>query len=143
MNEENLLAIADARCGQDDLPSEPLDAIESNAGRGEEDTLGRLGTPECVLLDKAAAARDAHVSMEPWEARVRNPSLAAAYALWWRAEQRRHMSEQRVDGSIHILPDCRCCGMGTGSFCEQCNLPLCTLCCEAFDECCFACMNNK
>ena len=90
MNEENLAAIADARCGQDDLPSEPLDAIESNAGRGGEDTLGRLGTPECVLLDKAAAACDAHVSMEPWEARVRNSSLAAAYALWWRRNKNSH-----------------------------------------------------
>ena len=62
MNEENLAAIAVARCGQDDLPREPLDAMESNAGCGEEDTLGRLGTPECALLGKVCFENDGGIS---------------------------------------------------------------------------------
>ena len=124
---------------RDDIASVALDAIESLPGNGSTDTFGRLGTPSGVLLAIASRTPYARIHMASWTARVCNPGLAAAYALRWRSLQRCHAAEQPIDGFVHGLPDCKCCGMGTGSFCDHCCMPLCTRCSEAFDDCCLAC----
>ena len=133
------MTIASALYNRDDVAGEPRDVVESQGGDGSTDTFGQLGTPDYALLDMASRTPYACINTALWTARVCNPGLAAAYALWWRSQQRCRATEQPTDGPVHILPDCRSCGMGTGSFCEHCNMPLCTRCCEAFDDCCFAC----
>ena len=124
---------------RDDIASVALDAIESLPVNGSTDTFGRLGTPSGVLLAIASRTPYARIHMASWTVRVCNPGLAAAYALWWRSLQRCFATEQPIDGFVYGLPDCRCCGMGTGSFCDHCYMPLCSRCSEAFDDCCLAC----
>ena len=133
------MTIASALYNRDGVAGERRDVVESQGGDGSTDTFGQLGTPDYALLDMASRTPYACINTASWTARVCNPGLAAAYALWWRSLQRCFATEQPIDGFVYALPDCRCCGMGTGSFCDHCHMPLCSRCSEAFDDCCLAC----
>ncbi len=102
-----------------------------------EEIFEQLATTTQVLKNRCAMMPFARVHLSDREHRKRSSALRAAFALWWREEQRIAMV-LHTERPLMMLPDCRSCGMGTGNFCDRCTWPWCTTC-EAGIEACPVC----
>ncbi len=102
-----------------------------------EEIFKKMGTPTQVLKALCATLPFARMHLSDREQRKRSSALRAAYALWWREEQRIAMVLY-TERPLMMLPDCRSCGIGTGNFCDDCTWPWCTTC-EAGIETCPVC----
>ncbi len=92
-----------------------------------EEIFEQMGTPTQVLKDLCATMPFARVHLSDREQRKRNSALRAAFALWWREEQKIAIVLY-TERPLMMLPDCRSCGLGTGNFCDYCTWPWCTTC---------------
>ena len=102
----------------------------------EEDAEGNLPasiqesqqTPRAELLAVAAGRPVARVWLSTVGGRRVCRALQAAFTLYCRQVRiaRRYVGRRCINASI--LPDCKSCGLTTGSWCDECEAATCTIC---------------
>ena len=85
-------------------------------------------TPRDILLTYASERPVARVWLSTVGSRRVCYALKAAFVLYCRQIRTTRRNGGQRDLEASVIPDCRSCGLSTGSWCDLCEMATCTAC---------------